>query len=171
MRKPPVLNPCSNRWRDLEPRVNGRYCGECDKVVLDFTRLTRKQATQLVRNATERVCARIVVDEHGEPLHRIEPKRTANAAAALAAGSLLAAACSTTTANQQSTQAPTQSPSASVPAASTPTQAVSATPACNDPTEESDEARREAAQRLADEHQRDLQVQEEFMGEADNGQY
>ena len=32
-----IPNPCSEDWNTMTPDDNGRFCGSCQKVVIDFT--------------------------------------------------------------------------------------------------------------------------------------
>lgn len=169
MRRIPILNPCANKWEDLVPRANGRYCSQCDKVVVDFTRLTKKQATDLIRNSTERVCARILVDERGEPVHRAEQTRTSHARAGLAAGSLLVAACSHTEPPAVIPNAAASPPAAGLAQVHAPIEARSpeqSGPACSTPAECAEDRRRHEQQEAADRERLRRERYDEFMGEA-----
>lgn len=67
---PRIQTPCAKRWDELErePGSSGRrYCHECRLHVHDGSSMTREQARELVRGATERVCMRFELDERGEP--------------------------------------------------------------------------------------------------------
>jgi hypothetical protein len=42
---------CDNKWDEMEPTGNGRHCGSCNKVVVDFTQIPDKDIIQyLLKN-------------------------------------------------------------------------------------------------------------------------
>ncbi|MCK6447595.1 MAG: hypothetical protein L6Q99_14480 [Planctomycetes bacterium] len=76
---PRIQTPCTKRWDELERDAGSgarRYCHECRLHVHDGSSLTREQARELVRTATERVCMRFELDDAGEPRFR-EPQASA----------------------------------------------------------------------------------------------
>jgi hypothetical protein len=73
---------CDQRWADLEARPGGRFCGRCERLVVDLTRLTRREARERSR---EGGCFRLRVDERGEAVFRPEPERLGPKALVLAA--------------------------------------------------------------------------------------
>ncbi|MGH9944210.1 MAG: carboxypeptidase-like regulatory domain-containing protein [Pyrinomonadaceae bacterium] len=58
---------------DGDERV--RFCGQCDKHVYDISKLTRRQAEDLVANTQRRLCARIIRRPDGSILTADEPLR------------------------------------------------------------------------------------------------
>lgn len=69
----------------MEPREGGRYCGRCEKVVIDLAAMSRAQAEQKLRslNATE-VCVQLAVDRFGDAVfQRPPPSRAPHWAAGL----------------------------------------------------------------------------------------
>lgn len=69
-----ITSPCEERWEAMEPREAGRYCGRCEKVVIDLTALTRAEAerTLLALNAPE-ACVKLSVDRFGDAVFRRPP--------------------------------------------------------------------------------------------------
>jgi hypothetical protein len=88
-------SPCHERWSELTPNADGRYCGKCDKTVVDLTRLTRRQAEKLVVAAGGGLCGRLRIDPSGAPVFRPEVARAPGMLGIAAAG--LLAACGSTT--------------------------------------------------------------------------
>ena len=83
-----LTRPCAQRWAELLPRGEGRYCGQCDTTVIDLSRLTKRQALEKTKGGA---CVRARLDERGEPLFRPDPerrlgRRTLAVVAALAGG-------------------------------------------------------------------------------------
>ena len=42
-----LANPCQVDWAEMTPAPGGRHCAQCDKVVVDLTRATRREAIGL----------------------------------------------------------------------------------------------------------------------------
>ena len=52
-----VPDPCSESWKGMLPQDNGRYCGSCQKVVIDFTGKTNEEIIDYISaNSGKRVC-------------------------------------------------------------------------------------------------------------------
>ncbi len=97
-----VAQACEVPYGSMEPKAEGRYCGSCDRVVADLTKLTRREAIALFEARGGDLCGYLAHDSRGEPLHTPEP---APALLALAVASLIAA-CD---------PAPSAAPSATAP--------------------------------------------------------
>lgn len=67
---PRIQTPCRKRWDELEGDGARRFCHECRLHVHDGSRMTRDEARALVARATDRVCMRFELDDHGEPKFR-----------------------------------------------------------------------------------------------------
>jgi len=65
---------CDQRWEEMTPRGHGRHCGHCDRTVVDLTRLRRREAQPYLQ-AKETLCVRVILDDEGEPVFRVDPKR------------------------------------------------------------------------------------------------
>lgn len=103
-------SPCHERWSALTPSGDGRYCGKCDKTVVDLTQLTRRQAEKLVVKSGGSMCGRMRLDPSGAPAFRRETERVPGLLSVAAAG--LLAACGSNT--EESTSSSTSSTAASV---------------------------------------------------------
>ncbi len=103
-------SPCHERWSELSPAGDGRYCGKCDKTVVDLTQLTRRQAEKLIVSAGGSMCGRMRLDPSGAPAFRRETERVPGLLS-VAAASLLAACGSNT---EDGTSSSTTSTAASV---------------------------------------------------------
>lgn len=52
-----VPNPCHEKWDGMQPKENGRYCGSCQKVVVDFTTKTNEEIIDYIKeNSQKQVC-------------------------------------------------------------------------------------------------------------------
>lgn len=61
-----VTSPCTLDWKNMTPAEGGRFCGDCKKVVKNFSTMTEKEARALLKNAGNgELCVRFAYDEHG----------------------------------------------------------------------------------------------------------
>lgn len=55
-----IPRPCNAAWDSMTPSGDGRHCGMCDKVVVDFTSMkTEELCDYLLKNAGKRTCGHI----------------------------------------------------------------------------------------------------------------
>lgn len=93
-----IATPCHESWEVMTPEEQGRYCGQCCKVVVDFTSMSNDEITAYLSARTEqKVCGRFRMEQVKEPKKRFRitfnVQRFA-AAVLLAFGSFLFASCS-----------------------------------------------------------------------------
>jgi hypothetical protein len=63
----PIAAPCTMDWRSMTPRDGGRFCGDCRKVVRDLSKMSEREARELLRRPrNEGLCVRYVHDRHGK---------------------------------------------------------------------------------------------------------
>jgi hypothetical protein len=65
-----IRTPCPRRWEELVGGDAKRYCSQCELHVHNAAELTRREAAELVANATDRLCMRLELDPQGEPEYR-----------------------------------------------------------------------------------------------------
>jgi hypothetical protein len=54
-----IQNPCDKNWNDMRPETNGRFCGSCEKSVVDFTSMSDFSIVNYLENhKNEKVCGR-----------------------------------------------------------------------------------------------------------------
>src|SRR4051812_18662002 len=71
-----VASACSEDWAAMRPSGDGRHCGQCDKTVIDLSRMTRSQAERRIRaGGRGEMCVRLAEDERGEAVFRSERRR------------------------------------------------------------------------------------------------
>ena len=51
--------PCSENWESMTPIEKGRFCANCQKVVIDFTQLSNEEIIQTFRQQPKELCVRI----------------------------------------------------------------------------------------------------------------
>lgn len=63
-----IPNPCNESWSEMVPKQNGRHCGACEKVVVDFTGWEPDAILQYLKS-NSKTCGRLRVDQ----LKKFEP--------------------------------------------------------------------------------------------------
>jgi hypothetical protein len=59
-----VENPCHENWENMSPVEKGRFCGSCQKQVIDFTGMTDAQVAAFFKKpSTGSVCGRFMGDQ------------------------------------------------------------------------------------------------------------
>lgn len=102
-----IKSPCTLDWTKMTPAQGGRFCGDCKKVVRDLSKMTERQARELLaRERNQDLCVRMLVDRDGNvffggdvlvsPSLLHKAKRAAATAAAIAIP-LATQACSAVT--------------------------------------------------------------------------
>jgi hypothetical protein len=51
-----VSEPCAQQWQDLTPQEGGRFCGSCQKLVVDFTRMSDQELLRYFKDHSGKVC-------------------------------------------------------------------------------------------------------------------
>ena len=57
-----IPNPCNESWSEMVPKQNGRHCGACEKVVVDFTDWETEAILQYLKS-NSKTCGRLRVDQ------------------------------------------------------------------------------------------------------------
>lgn len=68
-----IPKPCEASWGGMSGDNKERFCISCNRVVHDFSNLTRREAAALLRNSGGRLCAKISYDSNGRVKFRREP--------------------------------------------------------------------------------------------------
>ncbi len=53
-----ISEPCHEKWEDMNPAANGRFCNSCAKNVVDFTGMTEKEIIRYFRKKRGSTCGR-----------------------------------------------------------------------------------------------------------------
>lgn len=51
-----ITEPCSQTWEKLTPQSEGRFCGACQKTVIDFTKMSDKELYDYFKQKPGKVC-------------------------------------------------------------------------------------------------------------------
>lgn len=70
-----ILEPCHEDWNLMTPSGKGRHCEACDKVVVDFTRSTKREIAKYIAN-NENICGRISEEFLGVTLEDEKEKKS-----------------------------------------------------------------------------------------------
>ncbi|OQP52038.1 hypothetical protein A4H97_25835 [Niastella yeongjuensis] len=58
-----IPEPCHENWQNMTPQEQGRFCGSCQKVVVDFSVMTDKEVLDYFSKASQHVCGRFSNDQ------------------------------------------------------------------------------------------------------------
>lgn len=58
-----IPSACHENWQNMNERANGRYCGSCQKTVVDFTNMSDAALADHFRNYTGGTCGRFNNDQ------------------------------------------------------------------------------------------------------------
>jgi hypothetical protein len=64
-----IPEPCHEGWENMQPAEKGRYCSSCEKVVVDFTRMTDGELLRYMQSATASVCGRMTESQLSRAMH------------------------------------------------------------------------------------------------------
>lgn len=62
-----IPKPCHENWDKMTPEAKGRFCGACNKTVMDFTNMSDRQLAEFFKQPSGSVCGRF---ENGQ-LNRV----------------------------------------------------------------------------------------------------
>jgi CarboxypepD_reg-like domain len=63
-----IPQPCRENWQAMTPAAQGRHCAACDKVVVDFTRMTDAEVVAYLSRPSGPSCGRFRAEQLGRPL-------------------------------------------------------------------------------------------------------
>lgn len=68
-----IPTPCHEDWNAMTPEAQGRFCGSCQKTVMDFTTMSDRQIAETFKKPAGEMCGRF----HADQLNRdiIIPKK------------------------------------------------------------------------------------------------
>ena len=59
-----IAEPCHENWDNMSPDAKGKFCGSCQKQVVDFTNMSDTQVAQFFKKpSTGSVCGRFMTDQ------------------------------------------------------------------------------------------------------------
>lgn len=64
-----IKNPCDANWKEMSSASSGKYCGACEKVVVDFSKMNDVQIKEYFTEYTEqKTCGRFLTSQVDRPL-------------------------------------------------------------------------------------------------------
>ena len=70
-----IPEPCQENWHQMTPGEQGRFCGSCQKTVVDFSRMTDNELLDYFSKASEHTCGRFSNDQLNKDLKPAAIKR------------------------------------------------------------------------------------------------
>src|SRR5882724_4735523 len=59
-----IADPCHENWDNMTPATRGKFCGSCQKQVIDFSNMSDREVAQFFkRPSTGSVCGRFMQDQ------------------------------------------------------------------------------------------------------------
>ena len=71
-----IPKPCHERWEEMQPTEQGRFCASCQKTVVDYTKLSDQELVGLLKKTSGPVCGRLRDDQLNRPLLLANAKST-----------------------------------------------------------------------------------------------
>jgi hypothetical protein len=63
-----IAKPCTENWSKMTPSEKGRFCGQCNKEVIDFTKMTSDQVIDCLANKSDqKICGLFRNEQLGKP--------------------------------------------------------------------------------------------------------
>jgi hypothetical protein len=70
-----IAEPCHENWQQMTPQEQGRFCGSCQKTVVDFTMMSDQEVLNYFLKANYNVCGRFGNDQLNKDLVVTEKKK------------------------------------------------------------------------------------------------
>lgn len=67
-----VPQPCTQNWEKMSVTDKGRFCGSCNKSVIDFTNYSDQQLAAFFERNAANVCGKFRMDQLHKPLHTLQ---------------------------------------------------------------------------------------------------
>lgn len=97
MATPVIQNPCPEKWEGMTPDDQGRFCGKCSKIVIDFTKKTTQEILDFLHaQKGEDICGKLRVPKMQPaliPVKRSGRMRIFSAALLVIFGGFLFSSC------------------------------------------------------------------------------
>jgi hypothetical protein len=58
-----IPEPCHEDWEKMTPEAKGRFCGSCQKTVIDYTDMSDRQLAEFFKRPTGSICGRLRPDQ------------------------------------------------------------------------------------------------------------
>lgn len=73
-----ISQPCHENWNNMTPQDQGRFCGSCQKVVVDFSVMSDREILNYFSKASEHICGRFLNNQLNKEIKPTEKKKRFN---------------------------------------------------------------------------------------------
>jgi hypothetical protein len=70
-----INEPCHENWQGMTPNEQGRFCGSCQKTVVDFSVMTDQEILDYISKASHSICGRLSSDQMNKVIRITESKK------------------------------------------------------------------------------------------------
>lgn len=63
-----IQNPCDEKWSKMQPHDRGKFCMQCSKEVIDFTKFDNSEIVRVIEQSNVRICGRFNVNQLNKEL-------------------------------------------------------------------------------------------------------
>lgn len=98
-----IQNPCDEKWSKMQPHDRGKFCMQCSKEVIDFTKLDNTEIIKVIEQSKGRICGRMFVSQLNRPIEIQSKKKRSKLYKALTAIFLIGSTGSVFATNLSST--------------------------------------------------------------------
>jgi hypothetical protein len=70
-----IPTPCHENWDNMSSEEKGKFCGACQKTVMDFTRMSDRQLAEFFKKPAGNVCGRFYDDQLNREIDLSVPRK------------------------------------------------------------------------------------------------
>jgi hypothetical protein len=70
-----IAEPCHENWQQMTPQEQGRFCGSCQKTVVDFSMMSDQEVLNYFLKTNHNVCGRLAPDQLNREMIITEKKK------------------------------------------------------------------------------------------------
>lgn len=63
-----IQNPCGEKWNEMQPHDRGKFCMQCSKEVIDFTKFDNSVIVKVIEQSKDRICGRMSISQLNRPI-------------------------------------------------------------------------------------------------------
>ena len=67
--RPQLEFSCPEKWNSMSPKNGGRYCGSCEKVVTDFSRMSNEEIVSTMNSSNAGACGSFKAHQLEQPFN------------------------------------------------------------------------------------------------------
>ncbi|HTF04592.1 MAG TPA: hypothetical protein VK826_11230 [Bacteroidia bacterium] len=98
-----IDNPCTENWAQMTPTEQGRFCGQCQKQVIDFTHLTDNEILKIFAEKSSGICGQFRDGQLNRKIVHTQLNGSGSRLNAFVAGILIAVGAGTSLSAQSTT--------------------------------------------------------------------